>query len=126
MFLPKDFFKSLLELIKKVEYTLLVLVMSVECILVAGFSNFMVKFNEQIYQVSPSKSSVLTGGVVVPSAIVGAILGGFLVKKFDWHIKGCIRLILVGSTVVIVGIVIALFIQCNGTPSIGINTNTQT
>jgi hypothetical protein len=31
----------------------------------------MVKFTQTQFQVDPSKSSILTGGVVVPSAIIG-------------------------------------------------------
>jgi hypothetical protein len=86
----------------------------------------MVKFTETQFQVAPSKSSVLTGGVVVPSAIVGAILGGFIVRKFDLHKEGCIRIILGGSSIAIIGIAVLLLIKCPAEPSYGIDKTTQT
>lgn len=65
------FLKSIAKLFCQIDYILLVLVISVECILAAGFTSFMVTFTQNQFQVDPSKSSILTGGVVVPSAIVG-------------------------------------------------------
>jgi len=88
--------------------------------LAAGFTGFMVKYTEEVYQVSPSKSSVLTGGVIVPSAIIGAIVGGIIVKKYDLEVKGIVRLIMIGSTVVLIGVGCLIFIKCEGKPSIGI------
>jgi solute carrier organic anion transporter family, member 3A len=106
-------------------YTLLVLIMSVECILIALFTHYMVLYTQNIYQVSSSRSSILVGGVVVPSAIIGAVLGGILVKKFDLFIEGCTRLIIGGSIVVITGIFLLLFIKCTSQPSVGIDLKNE-
>jgi hypothetical protein len=121
----KVFLLSLLKLVKNVEYTLIVLIITVESILAAGFSNFMVKFTEQLFQVQPSTSSILSGGVIVPSAIIGSILGGFIVKKFNLGVKGSIRLIFVSLTLTLFGIGSLLLIRCDGTQSLGINNETK-
>lgn len=121
----KVFLYSLLKLVKNVEYTLIVLVITVESILAAGFSNFMVKFTEELFQVSPSQSSILSGGIIVPSAIIGSILGGLIVKKFNLGVKGSIRLIFISLTLTLFGIGSLLLIRCDGTQSIGIDNQTK-
>jgi hypothetical protein len=63
--------------------------------------------------------------VIVPSAITGALAGGFVVKKFRLGIGGCTRLIMISSLVVLAGIFFLLFVSCNGTPSTGIDLATQ-
>jgi hypothetical protein len=55
----------------------------------------------------------------------GAILGGLIVRKFDLHVEGCIRLILIASVVTISGIGVLLIIKCPGEPSIGIDIKNQ-
>jgi hypothetical protein len=61
----------------------------------------------------------------VPSAIVGAILGGIIVRKFDMGIEGCVRLIMISSGVVVSGIFVLLFVNCDGLASVGIDVDTQ-
>ena len=121
----KGLLASLISLLLNLRYTLLILFLSIECMLVAAFTNYMVLYTQHVYQTPSSKSSILVGGVVVPSAIVGAILGGVIVRKFNLGIDGCVRLIMVSSGVVITGIFILIFVNCNGPPSIGIDSNTQ-
>lgn len=99
--------------------------MSVECVLIAGFTNYMVLYTQHVYQVSSSKSSILVGGVIVPSAILGSILGGVIVRKFNLYIEGCTRLIIASSTIVVAGIFVLLFIKCENVPSSGIDLATQ-
>jgi hypothetical protein len=78
-----------------------------------------------MYQLSSSKSSILVGGVIVPSAILGAILGGFIIRKFNLDIEGCTRLIMVGSGLVLGGIFALIFIKCQGPASLGIDSIVQ-
>ena len=121
LFKLKGFVKSLFKLLLNFRYSLLVIILSVECILVATFTNYMILYSQNIYQLSSSRASIIVGGVIVPSAIIGAILGGFLVRKFDLYIEGCTRMIILGSVVVIAGVFVLLFIRCDGTASAGID-----
>ena len=122
----KGFFKSFFKLILNLRYTLLIIILSIECILVAGFVHYMILYSQNIYQISSSRSSILVGGVIVPSAIIGAILGGIIVRKFDLGIEGCTRLIIASSIVVIGGIFVLLFVKCDGQSSVGIDLASQT
>lgn len=121
----KGFLTSFLKLILNLRYTLLVIILSFECILVAAFTNYMVLYTQHVYQIPSSKSSIMVGGVVVPSAILGAILGGLIVKKFNLQVEGCVRLIIFSSIVVISGLFVLLFVKCDGPLSVGIDVNTQ-
>lgn len=121
----KGLLGSLISLLLNLRYTLLIVMLSIECVLVAGFTNYMVLYTQHVYQIPSSKSSILVGGVVVPSAILGAILGGALVRKFNMGIEGCVRLIMVSSAIVITGIFVLLFVDCEGPISIGIDPATQ-
>lgn len=85
----------------------------------------MVKFTESQFQVSPSTSSVFTGGVVVPAAIIGAILGGIIIRKYDLQVEGCVRLIMLASIIVLAGVLSLLFVTCAGPPSMGIDLTTS-
>ncbi|CAF0877365.1 unnamed protein product [Brachionus calyciflorus] len=121
----KGFLSSFLKLILNFRYALLVIIMSIECILVALFTNYMILYAQNVYQVSSSLSSILVGGVVVPSAILGAVVGGLLVKKFNLYIEGCVRLVILSSCVTIAGIFVLLFIRCETSPSLGIDIAKQ-
>ena len=46
-------------------------------------------------------------------------------RKFDLHIEGCIRLILVASMITITGIGVLLIVKCPGEPSNGIDIKNQ-
>jgi hypothetical protein len=100
--------------------------MSIECILIATFTNYMVFYTQNVYLVTSSTSSILVGGVIVPSAIIGAVLGGFLIKKFKFDIEGCTNLIMFNSVLVVGCVLVLLFVKCDGTNSVGINLTKQT
>ena len=119
------FFKSFLLLIMNFRYTLLIIILSIECILVSIFSHYMIIYSQNVFLLSSSRSSILVGGVIVPSAILGALVGGYLVKRFNLDIEGCTRLLMLSSALVLVGIFVLLFVRCSGTSSRGIDSSTQ-
>lgn len=121
----KGLLSSLISLVLNLRYSLLVLILSIECVLVAAFTNYMVLYTQHVYQIPSSKTSILVGGVVVPSAIVGAILGGILVRKFNMGIEGCVRLIMISSSLVVMGLFVLLFIDCTGPVSVGVDKPNQ-
>jgi organic anion transporter 5A len=99
--------------------------MSVECILVAAFTAYMVFYTQHVYQLTSSTASILVGGVIVPSAIIGAVLGGWLVKKFNMNIEGCSNMIMI-SSIVVTGLIVLIFlVRCEGKISDGIDLQAQ-
>jgi len=121
----KGFLKSFWTLISNLRYSLLVFIMSIECILVAAFTAYMVFYPQHVYQLPSSTASILVGGVIVPSAIIGAVLGGWLVKKFNLNIEGCSNMIVI-SSILVAGLIVLIFIvRCEGKISDGIDLKTQ-
>jgi MFS family permease len=116
------FLNSLLKLFLNYRYTILILVISTDCVLLSAFTNYMILYSQNVYQLSSSKSSILVGGVIVPAAIVGAVLGGFIVRKFNLDIEGCTRLIMISSILVLGGIFALIFFKCDSIASAGIDS----
>ena len=60
------------------------------------------------------------GYAAIPAGGGGTFLGGYLVKKFDLHVKGIIRLCLgLTSTVLFLGLV--FLVHCQNNPFAGVN-----
>ncbi len=68
----QGFLKSFLKLIMNLRYTLIVIIMSLECIIVSIFTHYMILYSQQIYKLPNSRASILVGGIIVPAAIIGA------------------------------------------------------
>ncbi|CAF0829688.1 unnamed protein product [Adineta steineri] len=109
----KDIFNNILNLFKNVTYILIVLINSIESILVVSFTTYMVKYIESVFNISSSLSSILTGSIVVPAAICGTITGGFLVRRFNLNIFGCIKFILICCFISLISLISLIFIKCD-------------
>jgi hypothetical protein len=119
------FLSSFPRLLRNFRFSLLVIIISVESILVSVFVHYMILYSQNVYQLTESTASILVGAIIVPAAIIGALLGGFIVNKFKLDIIGLTRLILSSSTIVLAGILITMLIRCESAPSIGIDLNEQ-
>ncbi|CAF0955975.1 unnamed protein product [Adineta steineri] len=106
-------FNNILNLFKNVTYILIVLINSIESILVVSFTTYMVKYIESVFNISSSLSSILTGSIVVPAAICGTITGGFLVRRFNLNIFGCIKFILICCFISLISLISLIFIKCD-------------
>jgi membrane-associated HD superfamily phosphohydrolase len=120
------FLKTLKKLFTNLRYTLLILVISAEYMLVTVFADYMIMYAQHVYQLTSSRASIIVGGILIPGAITGAIAGGLIIKKFKLYIEGCTRMIIVASIVVICGIFGLIFVRCDGPVTSGIDTHSQT
>ncbi|XP_075402397.1 solute carrier organic anion transporter family member 2B1 [Tenrec ecaudatus] len=61
----------------------LLVVLAQVCLLstVAGMATFLPKFLERQFSITASYANVLIGGLTIPAAIVGVVVGGVLVKR---------------------------------------------
>ncbi|CAF2042426.1 unnamed protein product [Rotaria magnacalcarata] len=112
----KDIFTSVTDLLMNFTYLLIVLINSVESILVVSFTTFMVKYIESVFNLSSSLSSILTGSIVVPAAVLGTFTGGYLVRRFHMGILQCIKMILIACSISWFGLIALLFLKCRSTP----------
>ncbi|XP_019639953.1 PREDICTED: LOW QUALITY PROTEIN: solute carrier organic anion transporter family member 3A1-like [Branchiostoma belcheri] len=60
-----------------------------------GLATFKAKFMEVQYSLTASQANFLVGAGMVTGSAVGLLLGGYLVKKFNWTTVGCINFFVV-------------------------------
>jgi len=61
------------------------------------------------------------GYAAIPAGGGGTFLGGYLVKRFDLHMRGILRLCL-GVTATCLGTALVFIAYCDNTPFAGVNT----
>ncbi|GIY31411.1 solute carrier organic anion transporter family member 5A1 [Caerostris extrusa] len=79
----------------------------------AGYFVFMPKFMEAQYQQSASEASLFSGTTGIVSMLVGVLLGGFLIKKFQprpRYLTGYMVLVEIFS---VFGLFISIFLGCD-------------
>jgi hypothetical protein len=76
------------------------------------FTTYLVKYIESVYNISSSLSSILIGSIVVPSAILGTISGGYLVRRYHLNIIQCIKLLFICCLIGLIGLIIIIFLKC--------------
>ncbi|UJR38627.1 hypothetical protein I4U23_031293 [Adineta vaga] len=108
----KDFLKILLNLFRNLPYITISIINSIENILVVLFTTYLIKYIETVYNLSSSYSSILTGLILVPSAILGTISGGYLIRRLNLSINGCMKLIFISCLITLISLLIILFIKC--------------
>ena len=77
----------------------LLVVLSQVCMssMVAGMATFLPKFLERQFSVTASYANLLIGGLTIPSAIIGIVVGGMLVKCLHLGPMRCGALCLLGA-----------------------------
>lgn len=72
----------------------------------------MVKYIESVFNISSSLSSILIGLIIIPSAIMGTITGGYLTRRFNMNIYKSIKFIFICSLITLIFLILLLFIKC--------------
>lgn len=81
--------------------------------IIAGFMLFLPKYIEHQFNVNNSMSNIYTGGVALPGAIFGIVLGGYLVKRFKIDSKGASQMAICCNIICIFGIFSLAFLGCD-------------
>ena len=58
---------------------------------VSGTSTFIPKFLESQFHLSSSDASFSAGVVIIPGGIVGMLIGGYLIRRFQWTCRQCAK-----------------------------------
>ncbi|KAK9400152.1 solute carrier organic anion transporter family member 1C1-like [Crotalus adamanteus] len=82
----KDFFPTLKKLFGNPIFLIYLLLTIFQYNSLVGMVTFESKFMEQQFNIAVSRAIFLIGVIVLPIAIVGIFLGGFIIKKFKLHI----------------------------------------
>ncbi|XP_028823568.1 solute carrier organic anion transporter family member 2B1 isoform X1 [Denticeps clupeoides] len=113
----KSFPRTALRTLQTPIYLLVVLGQVCMAAMVAGLATFMAKFIENQFSQSASVSNMLIGGIDIPSAMLGILLGGVIMRRVALTVRGSA---LMCSVVVFISILTAiplLFLGCS-TPDI--------
>ncbi|XP_047372033.1 solute carrier organic anion transporter family member 2B1 isoform X2 [Sciurus carolinensis] len=93
----------------------LLVVLSQVCMscMVAGMATFLPKFLERQFSITASYANLLIGCLTIPSAIVGIVVGGGLVKRLHLSPMRCGTLCLLGSLFCLLFNLPLFFIGCS-------------
>ncbi|XP_013000742.1 solute carrier organic anion transporter family member 2B1 isoform X2 [Cavia porcellus] len=106
----------------------LLVVLSQVCMssMVAGMATFLPKFLERQFSVTASFANMLIGGLTIPMAIVGIVVGGILIKRLHLGPMRCGVLCLLGLLLALVVGLPLFFLGCSAHHIAGINLQPDT
>ncbi|XP_035522331.1 solute carrier organic anion transporter family member 2B1 [Morone saxatilis] len=88
----KSFPRIALRTLQSPIYLLVVLAQVNLAALLAGLATFMAKFIERQFSQTVSFSTMMIGGICIPMAVLGTILGGVLMRRLNISVSGASKL----------------------------------
>ncbi|XP_007939223.1 solute carrier organic anion transporter family member 2B1 [Orycteropus afer afer] len=117
----KAFPRVLLRTLRHPIFLLVVLAQVCTSSLAAGLATFLPKFLERQFSITASYANLLIGGVLIPSIIVGIVVGGVLVKRLHLGPVHCVTLCLLGGLFSLLFSLPLFFIGCPSRQIAGIS-----
>lgn len=109
----KEIPRAILKLLKNPVYALLLPAISCEIAIVSGFVVFLPKYIETQFGTSTSMANLFTGGIGIPGAVIGILMGGYLLKRFQLKPKGALQFVLGLNALSLCGLGIFFFLGCD-------------
>ncbi|XP_041054491.1 solute carrier organic anion transporter family member 2B1 isoform X2 [Carcharodon carcharias] len=119
----KSFPFILLRTLRSSVYLLVVLAQVCMSALMSGLTVFIGKFLEQQFTVTASFANLLIGGIQVPGAVLGILIGGAILRKFQITLRGSAFMCFMAIFVAICATTPLLFLGCSTQVVAGINYN---
>ncbi|XP_008844712.1 solute carrier organic anion transporter family member 6A1 [Nannospalax galili] len=94
---------------------------AIESLAFIGASEFLPKYLENQFLLTPSMATMLTGVILIPAGAIGYFLGGLIVCKLEMSFKGLMRFTLVTSTISLILLILVMFVHCETEKFAGIN-----
>ncbi|KAM9791958.1 solute carrier organic anion transporter family member 5A1-like isoform X1 [Syngnathus typhle] len=95
----KDLPKAAVRILSNVTFLFVSLSYTAESAIVTAFITFIPKFIESQFGIPASSASIYTGVIIVPSAGVGIVLGGYIIKKLKLGARESAKLAMICSGV---------------------------
>lgn len=108
----KSFPRIALRTLRSPIYLLVVLAQVNLAALLAGLATFMAKFIERQFSQTVSYSIMMIGGVGIPLAVLGTVLGGALMRRLNLSVSGASKLCTVAILLCMFFALPLLFIGC--------------
>ncbi|NXL26177.1 SO2B1 protein, partial [Setophaga kirtlandii] len=93
-------------------YLLVVLAQVNISAMVAGLATFMGKFLERQFTLTASLANMIIGAVNIPGAMVGIVVGGAILKRFQMSLRQCSALCVLGMLLCLLAAFPLLFLGC--------------
>ncbi|NXT55902.1 SO2B1 protein, partial [Pluvianellus socialis] len=107
-----DFPLVLLRNLRHPVYLLVVLAQVNLSAMVAGLATFMGKFLERQFSLTASLANMIIGAVNIPGAMVGIVVGGAILKRFQMSLKQCSAMCVLGMFLCLLVAFPLLFLGC--------------
>lgn len=117
----KIFPKVLLRNLRHPVYLLVVLAQVNLSAMVAGLATFMGKFLERQFSLTASFANMIIGSVNIPGAMIGIVVGGAIMKKFQMTLKQCGGMCVLGMLLCVIFALPLLFLGCPTQKVAGLN-----
>ncbi|NXH48675.1 SO2B1 protein, partial [Dicaeum eximium] len=109
---PQCFPVVLLRNLRHPVYLLVVLAQVNISAMVAGLATFMGKFLERQFSLTASLANMIIGAVNIPGAMVGIVVGGAILKRFQMSLRQCSALCVLGMLLCLLTAFPLLFLGC--------------
>ncbi|NXJ36818.1 SO2B1 protein, partial [Ciconia maguari] len=107
-----DFPVVLLRNLRHPVYLLVVLAQVNLSAMVAGLATFMGKFLERQFSLTASLANMIIGAVNIPGAMVGIVVGGAILKRFQMSLRQCSAMCVLGMFLCLLVAFPLLFLGC--------------
>ncbi|KAJ8020674.1 Solute carrier organic anion transporter family member 4C1 [Holothuria leucospilota] len=115
----RDFPRAVFNLLKSLPCLCNYIACGTEFFIISCLAVFGPKFVESQFSLTSGEAAIFAGLVVMPSALVGVLIGGWVIKCFDWQYKGRMRYIVVCLSVGLLSTLVML-IRCPNIPFAGV------
>ncbi|PIK57273.1 putative solute carrier organic anion transporter family member 4A1 [Apostichopus japonicus] len=87
--------------------------------IVASVAVFGPKYIESMFSITAKNAALIIGLAVFPTSLLGCLLGGWLIKKYNWLFRGQIRMVLfsLGFSWICM---LMLMLTCPNLPMVGV------
>ncbi|KAJ3595200.1 hypothetical protein NHX12_004504 [Muraenolepis orangiensis] len=117
----KDLPKAAIRILSNVTFVFVSLSYTAESAIVTAFITFIPKFIEAQFGIPASSASIYTGVIIVPSAGVGIVLGGYIIKKLKLGARESAKLAMICSGVSLLCFSTLFIVGCDTINLGGIN-----
>ncbi|XP_056149829.1 solute carrier organic anion transporter family member 5A1-like [Lampris incognitus] len=117
----KDLPKAAIRILSNVTFLFVSLSYTAESAIVTAFITFIPKFIESQFGIPASNASIYTGVIIVPSAGVGIVLGGYIIKKLKLGARESAKLAMICSGVSLLCFSTLFIVGCESINLGGIN-----
>ncbi|XP_045427675.1 solute carrier organic anion transporter family member 6A1 [Pipistrellus kuhlii] len=116
-----DLFASIWILLKTPMFVCLAMTKASESLLQIGAIQYLPKYLENQFVLTPSQATTLSGLVLLPGGAFGQVLGGVIASKLHMYCKGLMRFTMITSAMSLVLVMLAIFVHCDPIPFAGIS-----